>query len=1224
MDPTHVVAEISDQDATVLHLRSSFSAIKVNVNIVEVEESLPFNKLDGNGFERLCYQLILAEGKYPRFFGKSGSKDYGVDLVLMDGSNCIVYQCKNYSNLKSFTESKMKAILNEFKNEWLAKLEPKPKKFVLCIPLSLRDVNTNTIWTKLQEDFYKETKVEVESWDLEILNSKLKKLPDVVADLFSPQVAERFCNLPNWHEDIFRPVKPNSGDLIIKRYLNLKDAGRLYLDPQLRDLFTEKLAIDGSLLIQGLPGSGKSLTCLAFSEELNQKHFRVFYINMQYDISESELFDGIKHRLTRPSVFLFDNCQGKYRLMENLYDRLTSPSLLSNSSLLSKHRLVFISRTNSTAKDLPLREFPSFVENMKQKETLLTFQPTVDLFQEIIALAKPQLMPLANARLKKIYRITANDLLLLDQILEIINTSEDIDQLETENIYRETLKRYFDGETASSKYLMNLAALGQYDLAPPVEYLKSQVTREDEEAQKQLVIEADMPVRYYLIHSSAAELIYRALIWSDRIEDHYSKTTAYLIDYFKHLIEFFSGRKDGNQVVADELNSALRNRLKLEPNKEAEDNLKSRLLANEEIYTFIDKKFTYFSPAFMVSGLTILKSADEETYKLYCNLLERKINDGTLLQVMISKNNNQIIKYIKTEFPQLYEILYRQFCESGLSTLVQTKYIRVVLDVFAGFANSSENDLLIASLSATNKQDWENMIQRTLDSKLSIGTISFALQKSKKINKDLARRVEKKIGARSLLQLVAELGTIYELFKLIENSSITDEVIRALDKVILDSLVEKTVKVERSIRAIHLTLFVLRETNFNHLEELQRKFGVANWWKLVISNGDIADLRNLMRYFTFDFRVEMTSYSEEFLSQVWIDLVKRSNFKSLILLARWKIHNFSEFIDAKLSNDITSVFKELIATTSWEILYRGSIQLEKSPNSLLKIHLQKLLNDYVLSIDLKKLKFESFNNGINCLALLNRANPRTKFPLLFDIFPDVATWYKEESFLRDARTLFFSLTIFEVRSEERVQVLNIGNNENVALLIANGTTLDILLYLWNLYALWFEVESQKIKEERNSFSSFLHPEIINQTQEVLRKRFSKLSDDAKSDKISILDDEDGEEPLNDNHSAEDIKSLIALVGFLSSWNLVNFEKEEKKKIIDELLLNALLKEVSKMDSFLVASFYLIGLEWLFGRIEERTAQKLALEISLKKDDYVIAIPKALEGLHRAICKRYGV
>src|SRR5436305_14616353 len=67
-------------------------------------EALPYRELQGPGFERLCFELLVAEGHLPRFFGRSGQKDYGVDIVVEAGTKRTVYQCKNLTTEPPWTD----------------------------------------------------------------------------------------------------------------------------------------------------------------------------------------------------------------------------------------------------------------------------------------------------------------------------------------------------------------------------------------------------------------------------------------------------------------------------------------------------------------------------------------------------------------------------------------------------------------------------------------------------------------------------------------------------------------------------------------------------------------------------------------------------------------------------------------------------------------------------------------------------------------------------------------------------------------------------------------------------------------------------------------------------------------------------------------------------------------------------------------------------------------
>jgi DNA polymerase III delta prime subunit len=1135
INPTVTITEIDNRDPAASLLRAGFSPITIPTT--DIKDSLPYNKLDWRSFERLCYQILLAEGEIPHLFGDFGSRQYGIDIIMLKEKDNIVYQCKN---VESVREGDLREILEKFEKDWLNDRPhlPTPKKFVLCIPLSLTKGNLKDEWLELKRSFYDSTGIVVDEWDLEYLNSRLRKLPDVVADLFSGAMAERFCDLPNWHQDIFRPVKPGSGDFDIKKYLKLKDAGHLYIDAKLRESFAEKLAIDGSLLIQGLPGSGKSLTCLALSEDLNQGRFRVFFSNLRHDVNENALFEGIKDRLSRPTVFLLDNCQGKYELLENLYERLTA------LELLGRHRLIFISRTSSAGKDLPLKVTDSFAEIMKDKATLLTFQPTRELFQNVIALSKPRLTALSATSLDKIYDIAAHDLFLLDQLLDIIHTAEDVDQLEMEKVYRATLNRYFRGEAVSSPYFMNLSALCQYDLAPPIDCIKKpQLSDNNEkEARTQLVIEGDSPLRHYFIHSSAAELIYRALIFSEKIENYHTETVSYLIDYFKRLISYFSIRKDGNQTVADELNAVLRNRLKLEQTKIEEDDLKGRFLGSDEIYAFIDKNFARFTLVSMVLALTVLKGTNDKTYRRYCDLFEEKINDGSVLSTVIGEGNAQSLKYIKTEFPQQYIILCTQFCEGGLSSLIQFKEIRGVMRFFSAFSAVLEKDVLISSILATSDVDWQNMIQRTIDSGRSIGTIPFIFRELKKADEDLLKQLERKIGT-GYLKLAAGLGTMRVL-------------------------------------------------------------------------------QTLIQYMTFDFTKTMTAYAMTFSPSVWEGLIDRGDFRALAAFTRWALPHFRDLFNRPLLDELCPCLEDLVSRAPWSMLYQGAVWLEKSPDSLLKDELQKLLKKRVQETYIQKSKFESYTEAANYLGLLSlRAWGRTaKLDSLFEILPDEATWY-DENFIRSARTFFFALAVSDVRSEDFTRVLNDGNNESVAGLFSQAGALDLLLYLWNLYSLRGEVKLKQPEEHQGGFKDFLDPAMAAAARESALKRLHDLTKRDGSYKEFIFDDDESE--LSDSKIAKfEMENLIALIGFLSSWGLISLDNKEKEKICASLSLDKVLRSTERKKSFLVAAFYLLGLDWLSRGQEKVITGELIKNVLSKKANYAPPVSKAMESLYNAIYHRY--
>jgi len=796
--------------------------------------SLPYHELAGPGLERLCYLMLLEQGGIPRYFGKPGQKQYGIDLLVSHGGECTVYQCKN---VKSFPLSEMKKALELFEKEWLGRPElPTPKQFVLCCSLPLQERKQNEKWTALERQFHERTGVSVVFWDCNYLDERLKRLPDVVAELFSDRVAERFCNMNDWNKDLFRPVVAGSGEITIDRYLNLKAAGRIYLAPQLAEDFVRKLENNGSLLIRGLPGTGKTTTGLALAESFHQGKHRIFYVNLRYDISEDALVTGIKRRLTRPTIFLLDDCHGKFdEMLDNMQNRV-----LSFAEMRGRGLLVFTARTTPTPEGMPRGDYSNFEESLNQNEAILELQPTPDVFRQIITLVKPHFAGLSEERLHKVFEFTGQDLFLLDQLLETISSPDDIDQLEPETLFEETLVRYFGAPTVDHPGFMNLAALAQFDLMPPVSSFRDfDLEKENEKAVKELLVTADRPARYFFLHSSAAELVFRSLAWNDGINDYPELAADYLI-------EFFKSRRKSDKKLAVDLSNAIWNRLKLTSDENEENRLRGRFLADDGIYALIEDTFEQLPLNLLAVCLIILRSTDAATYERYLDLAQRKIADGTVLEMAITRPLWEIgffLQLVKRYYPPLLSSLQSQLVDRGLRSLIKLTKFQNILLLLAKLAEP-DNPQWAALLDLIQDSELEEIIQRTIASGRSIGTIDLALQELKKTNPDLLDKLERKIGAKRYLYLITSAGTIFELFRAIQHSSLSmaGELIEALDTEALDTLIAKTIASGRSIGTINWTLRELKETNPDLLEQLERKIGAERHLHLITSAGTIVEL----------------------------------------------------------------------------------------------------------------------------------------------------------------------------------------------------------------------------------------------------------------------------------------------------------------------------------------------------------------------------------------------
>jgi len=133
-------------------------------------DTLPYHELGGPGLERLCFALLQSMGYEPRFFGRSGQRQHGVDLVAERGALTEVFQCKNLA--RSLTITDLQGYLDRFRADWLGSAAlPRPNSFVIVCPQLLRDSDTDAAWISLRDTFQAATKVKASIWHLDLLNA---------------------------------------------------------------------------------------------------------------------------------------------------------------------------------------------------------------------------------------------------------------------------------------------------------------------------------------------------------------------------------------------------------------------------------------------------------------------------------------------------------------------------------------------------------------------------------------------------------------------------------------------------------------------------------------------------------------------------------------------------------------------------------------------------------------------------------------------------------------------------------------------------------------------------------------------------------------------------------------------------------------------------------------------------------------------------------------------
>ena len=152
---------------------------------------LPFQELEWENFERLCYRLAKTRGdveQWAALYGSRGQKQEGIDIYARR-PDAMLYSCWQSKRYKHLTPGQLKSAIAEFeKGEWATKSD----EFFICSSASIQD-------TKLQNEIEAETsRLRDRNLKLTVLgqtelSAELKDKGRLVRDFFGREWVREFC-----------------------------------------------------------------------------------------------------------------------------------------------------------------------------------------------------------------------------------------------------------------------------------------------------------------------------------------------------------------------------------------------------------------------------------------------------------------------------------------------------------------------------------------------------------------------------------------------------------------------------------------------------------------------------------------------------------------------------------------------------------------------------------------------------------------------------------------------------------------------------------------------------------------------------------------------------------------------------------------------------------------------------------------------------------------------
>ena len=746
---------------------------------------------------------------------------------------------------------------------------PAPREFVYCCPQPFDDIRVE--WERFKDDFQRRTGVALSFWDRSNIDPRLRRLPDLVAGLFSDSYAEHFCDCDEWRNDPWVRIQQGPARYqVINRFLNRHNRDAVYVAELQEKLFLAALDQNSIVALRGLPGMGKSFLALELSCRLRQPLRRIYYSTFKDATSVERLWQSARRRVSLPSVFVLDDCHLASQALDNLLERL-DPELQSG-----KLKLVLSIRDQVGGTADQFDDTPTWLVRLKEEQAIINLRVDIARTLAVTSCLRPDFTGLSSSRLERLHNTCGGDLLLLEEILRHLNAPKDIDTVGVTGVLASVRTHYFGGNHKLPT-LTKLAALAQFDLVPRADFFDGQWRQDEEEAADPLMTRLFAPPRYQFLHSSLARLVLRALAQLDASEEALNDTvcaitTRTVRDYLLHVSK--TSDRDGEFALA--VRQFLRTQTHLSSDI-SETRIRSAVLGDEAIQVAIRENLVKQSFNNLALCVQWLSAAEHPAKAHYAKMLQQRFQilfeeaDSNADTIGMSTVAQGLLALRKLA-PDTQVTVLKEHGPDAFMQLILANGTLVDLFRVLQYANP---EFQTALLDQFTSQQAELLIDKTIAAGRSIGTLSLRMREMGDADPQVLARLEQAVGAPSYLRLILAKGTLFDLFMLLEYSN-PEFRTALLDQFIsqqAEELIDKTIAVGRSIGTLHFTMRELGDADPQVLARLEQAVGAPSFLRLILANGTLVELFKVLHYANPEFR---TALLDQFTFQQAEELIDRT------------------------------------------------------------------------------------------------------------------------------------------------------------------------------------------------------------------------------------------------------------------------------------------------------------------------------------------------------------
>jgi hypothetical protein len=280
------------------------------------------------------------------------------------------------------------------------------------------------------------------------------------------------------------------------------------------------------------------------------------------------------------------------------------------------------------------------------------------------------------------------------------------------------------------------------------------------------------------------------------------------------------------------------------------------------------------------------------------------------------------------------------------------------------------------------------------------------------------------------------------------------------------ALVKRTIGEEKSISTLSFALRELAtrplpgEPGRTQLHLFEERLGTGNFWRLVTGVGNFNHLSFILNVLSPTFRQRVLDAKCAPSSSEWLAFAHANNFYGLARFARDSLAMMPNETAKRFQDTVEATATSVAEKSTWKEIGAGLAAVEEVSDVTVRTVLLAAADRRLDKVDIASFEVNGdYETGTGLLSLLWRERPNLHPQIgaaLWRMLPDEMHWPRTYRLLVQAHFVLVVARSSHVADEDALRVLKAFAPLRLDIAIDPRSARYHALFLWNLYALWFE------------------------------------------------------------------------------------------------------------------------------------------------------------------------